>query len=184
MTDPAQRWLTPDRMVRVAIGVGVIGIIAVAVFTVRAFSRGDRPEEEVAAAYLDGLLEGDLEGAYELTSRAYQRLVFPADHALLAGALRDVVGADPTVRILGSERTIGSEPLESLVGYSGSTAVGRIEGVVTLYLVDDVWSVGAVWFDFPEAAPDQTADFYATVERLNAQFVVRTGTMRPSPAPS
>ena len=179
-----RRWLTPERMVRVAVASGVILVVVVAVIAGFALSKGERPEEVVAAEYLEGLLSGDPQASYELTSRAYRRLVFPGDHALLTAALRQVAGASATVRVLGSERTVGSDPPESLVGYTGDTAVGPIEGVVTLYRSDEVWAVGAVTFDFPEASPAQIADFNRALEQLNEQVVARADQLTPTPSPT
>ena len=180
-----RRWLTPERMVWVAIASGVILIIVVAVIAGFALTKGDRPEEAVAAEYLEGLVHGDPQASYELTSRAYRRLVFPGDHGLLVDAIREVAGAGATIRVLGSERTIGSDPLESLVGYKGETAVGRIEGVVTLYADDEErWSVAAVTFDFPDASREQTAAFTAALRVLNDQVVARAGEMTATPSPT
>jgi hypothetical protein len=158
----------------------VVGVIAA---TVRG---GDRPEEAVARTFVAALLAGDASSAHALASDEYQLLVRPSDLELLAGALTEVVGEDPEVDVLGSERTPGASPATSLVGYRGRTAVGPIEGVVTV-VADDTegpWRVRDVSYRFPEADDEELGRLPQVTRELNEALADRAarGTV-PAPAP-
>lgn len=161
------------RFVRAALLAGVAGLVAVVIVGAFAFRRGPRPEEQIARHFLQAVLTGDAAGSYALTTPAYRTLVLPGDHAMLSTALHDLAGDGASVTILGSERTIGSDPPESLVGYRAATAAGTAEGVVTLFEVDREWRVADAGYRFVDATPAQRAALQQVITRLDAQVAER-----------
>lgn len=169
---PPPRRRSPRGVVGLAVAAGVVAVVAAIAVLVWTLRPGDRPEEDVAEAFLEALFTGHPGEAHALTSPTYQALVFPADLAALSEALVAIAGTDPQLEIVGSERTPGSEPTESLVGYTGTTASGSVEGVVALQQAD-VWRVIDVSVRFPEAAAQQVAALQDLLDRLNAQVEQR-----------
>jgi hypothetical protein len=150
--------------------------------------KGDRPEEEVAMTFLEALYDGRGDEVYDLTTPGYQAIVFREDLAALSRMLASTAGAT-TIEVLGSERTPGTDPQDSYVGYQGGSDIGTVEGVMVLVqLRDGAWSVRDVSYRFPDATPDQVAELFALTEMLNQQFVSRAqqgaGGSAPSDQPS
>lgn len=158
-----------------ALVAGAVALAVLAGVVLATVRTGDRPEEDVAAAFVSALLAGEVDAAYELTTPGYRLVVRPSDLAVLAAALRDVAGDDPDPEILGSERTPGTAPAESLVGYTARTDAGRMEGVVTLLRPDAAsdWLVHDLSFRFPDADPDQLATLRRVSRQLNEALAER-----------
>lgn len=173
-----------ERVARYAVIVAVLAALAAAAVFVSSYLGGDRPEEDVARRFLSALYDGRGGTAYDLTTPGYRSVVLREELALLADELRAVAGDDVEISILGSERTPGSRPLESLVGYSARTAVGAAEGVVTLFEVEGEWGVADVGFDFTEAEGEQLEDLRTLTRQLNDQIEERVRRLQGSPAPS
>lgn len=159
---------------------GAVVLVVLVVVVVATLRQDVRPEETVAEEFLSALLTGDPTEAYGLTSPAYRLLVHPSDLSALADALRGVVGSDPGIDVLGSERTPGAAPPESLVGYTGRTAVGRLEGVVTLVRLepDGGWLVHDLSYRFPEADPGELAELRRVTRMLNEAIADRAAAAR------
>ncbi|HEX2029644.1 MAG TPA: hypothetical protein VHF25_16805 [Nitriliruptorales bacterium] len=171
------------RFVQAAQVAGVAGLVAVLIVGVLAFRRGPRPEEQMARHFLQAILTGDAAASYALTTTAYRTVVLPGDHAMLSTALHDLAGDAATVTIIGSERTIGSDPPESLVGYRATTAAGTAEGVVTLFEVDRAWRVADAGYRFVDATPAQRAALEEVIALLDAQVAERVDRLQPSVPP-
>lgn len=160
-------------MVRVAVAAGAVGILALAVVLVTAVWEGDRPEERLADTFLTALFSGEGDAVYDLTTPAYRSLVFVEDLRELSEAFAITLGP-VDVTVLGSERTPGTEPPESFVGYRASSDVGIVEGVlVALELGQVGWRVRDVSYRFPEAEPQEVAELLAFLDRLNQQVAER-----------
>lgn len=172
------------RVARYAVVVAVLAVLAAAVVLAWSYLGGDRPEEDVARGFLTAFFAGEGERAYDLTTPGYRSVVFREELAMLADEVAGTAGDDVAITVLGSERTPGSEPLESLVGYTARTAVGRAEGVVTLFRMDDGWRVADVGYGFPEASARQLEDLRDLTRRLNEQLEQRVGERYELPAPS
>lgn len=171
------------RVARYALVLAVLAVLAAAAVLTWSYLGGDRPEEGVARGFLTAFFAGEGERAYELTTPGYRSVVFREELAMLADEVAATAGDDVAITILGSERTPGSEPLESLVGYTAGTAVGRAEGVVTLFRADDGWRVADVGYDFTEASAGQLEDLRDLTRRLNEQLEQRVGERYELPAP-
>lgn len=152
----------------------LLALVAVVVATLRT---GARPEEAVAAGFVTAMLAGDAEAAYALTAPDYRLLVRESDLAALATALAVVAGEEPRVDVVGSERSAVEAPVESLVGYTGRTAAGPVEGVVSLVQLseDGEWLVHDLSYRFPETAPDELAELHAVTRALNEALGERAG---------
>lgn len=161
------------RAARYAVVAAAVAVLAVAVVLGSALLGGDRPEEGIARTFLERLFAGQGHRAHELTTPAYRSLVRPDDLEALAGALADAAGGRFELDILGSERTPGSAPRESLVGYRAATAVGPVAGVVTLFEVDGGWRVADVGYDFTEGDREQVEAVRTVTRRLNQQVEER-----------
>jgi hypothetical protein len=161
--------LPPRRVAAIAVGAGVVGLVALIV-VLGVFFFGDRPEEAAAASYLTAVYDGDAAGAYDMTTPAYRALVTPANHQLLVDTLHATAGNGVVTRTIGAERTPGTDPIETLVGYKGTTAIGAVEGVVTLFRIEDEWLVAAVSYRFPDAPPGATDELDAVTRALNEQL--------------
>ncbi len=161
----------------VATVAGVVSLVALTVVVLVTLTGADRPEEPVAERFVADLFAGDAEAAYAVTAPDYRALVHPGDLAALAGVLRDLVGEGASVEVLGSERSGGAPPLSSLVGYRGSTAVGRVEGVVSVVQLrpDGPFLVRDVSYRFPEATDAQLAELSELTRRLNEAVADRAG---------
>lgn len=174
------------RAARYAVAVAVVAVLAAGAIFATSFLKFDRAEEEVAATFLEHLFAGDGRQAYTLTTPAYRSLVFPQELAVLSDALSDVAGERFDLTILGSERTPGAAPAESLVGYRARTSVGPVEGVVTLFQVDDEWRVADVGYDFTGASAEQLEELRSLTRQLNEQIAERARRLEATPnaAPS
>lgn len=172
------------RVARYAVVVAVLAVLAAGVVLAWSYLGGDRPEEDVARGFLTAFFAGEGERAYELTTPGYRSVVFREELAVLADEVAETAGDDVAITILGSERTPGSEPPESLVGYTARTAVGRAEGVVTLFRTDDGWRVADVGYGFPEAPARRLEDLRDLTRRLNEQLEQRVGERYELPDPS
>ena len=170
------------RVARYAVAVAVIAVLAAAVVFATSFLKIDRGEEDVAATFLAHLFAGEGEAAYELTTSAYRSVVFPHELAALSDLLAEVAGPDVDPRVLGSERTPGSAPVESLVGYRAATAAGPVEGVVTLFEVEDEWRVADVGYDFTEASADELEALRTLTRQLNDQIAERARQLGSTPS--
>lgn len=167
----------------VAVAVGAVSLVAALAVAGVTLWGGARPEEDVAVAFLDAVVAGDGEAAYALTTPGYRTLVTSRDVDALVAQIAAVAGPDATIEILGSERTPGTAYPESLVGYHAATAVGRMEGVVTLVQreADLPWEVRDLSFRFPEADAAATADLEALTRQLNEQLSERASTLTDRP---
>lgn len=163
------------RAARYAVATAALAIVGAAAVFAFAVLQPGRAEEDVAERFLTALFAGQGVEAYELTSPSYRALVLPEELDALSDALARVAGDGVAIRVLGSERTPGSLPLESLVGYTGTTAVGTVEGVVTLFEIEGPWRVADVSFEFVEAPPERTAELRDLTRRLNEQVEERAG---------
>lgn len=174
------------RVARYAVVLGVLAVLAAAAVITWSYVGGDRPEEDVARRFLTAFFAGDGDRAYDLTTPGYRSVVFREELVVLADEVAGVAGDEVALTILGSERTPGSEPPESLVGYTARTAVGRAEGVVTLFEADGEWRVADVGYGFPEASAQQLDGLRDLTRRLNEQLEERVGNRYqvPVPAPS
>lgn len=143
---------------------------------------GPRPEEDVATEFLVAVLRGDAGASYDMTIRGYRSLVFPSEHAELVAVLAGTAG-EAELDVLGSERTPGSRPLESLVGYRAVTDAGPLEGVVTLFRTDDGWEVADYSYDFTAPPPGATDALDELTRLLNDQLVDRARRAEAPPAP-
>ncbi len=161
------------RLARYALAAGLAAALAAVAVVVAALRGGSRPEEAVARRYLQALFAADAAASYSLTTTSYRSLVFPAEHADLAAALQEVVGDQAQMRVLGSERTPGRDPPESLVGYRATTAAGPLQGVVTLLRLDSGWQVADVSYDFRDPPAGATAELEDLTRRLNDQIAER-----------
>lgn len=170
------------RVARYAVAVAVIAVLAAAVVFATSFLKLDRAEEEVAATFLAQLFAGEGEAAYELTTSAYRSVVFRRELAALSDVLAEVAGPDVELRVLGSERTPGSSPAESLVGYQAATALGPVEGVVTLFQLEDEWRVADVGYDFTEASADELDALRTLTRQLNDQIAERARQLGSTPS--
>lgn len=117
-----------------------------------------------------------------MTTTAYRSIVFPGEHRALIRTIASLTGREPDLQILGSERSPGSQPLESLVGYKADTATGPLEGVVTLRELDDGWVVSDYSYRFTDPPPGATAELEDLSRQLNAQLVERAGRLDAPPA--
>lgn len=175
-------------MVRAAVVVGVLAVLAAGAVLATTVTGGSRPEEAVARIFLRDFFAGRAQASYAATTRGYRSIVLPADHARLVAAVRGVVGDDVTVEILGTERRAGARPTTSLVGYTGRTAVGEVEGVVTLVRDggasegsgEPSWQVRDVGYKFPDAPPGTTVELDRITRQLNQQLERR---LAPSATP-
>ena len=166
-------------MAVIAVGAGVVMLVALVLIIGFGLYEGDRPEEQAARRYLTAIYDGDARASYGMTTPAYRTIVLPPDHQLLIDTLHAAAGDDVTTRTIGAERTPGTDPLESLVGYKGTTAIGDVEGVVTLFRIEDEWLVAAVSYRFTEAPPGATDELDAVTRALNQQLSDRAD---PSPS--
>ena len=185
---PYRKPRDPRKLVRAAVIVGVLAFGGLgALVAVRSIT-GDRPEEDVAEEFLDEFFTGNGARLHPRTTPEYRAIVFAEELGELSRAAATVVGADVDVRIVGSERTPGSRPLESFVGYTGTSVVGEVNGVVTLVeLTPDEWFVRDVSYRFPQAPPGATAPLDDLTLELNERLVERVGggtTATPPPAPT
>lgn len=171
------------RVARYALVLAVLAVLAAAAVLTWSYLGGDRPEEDVARDFLTAFFAGEGERAYELTTPGYRSVVFREELAMLADEVAAIAGDDVAITVLGSERTPGSEPPESLVGYTARTSVGRAEGVVTLFRADDEWRVADVGYDFTEASARQLEGLHDLTRRLNEQLEQRVGERYELPAP-
>lgn len=169
---------------RYAVVVAVLAVVAAAAVFAWSFVGGDRPEEDAARDFLTAFFGGQGGDAYDHTTSGYRSVVLRGELSALSDELAAVAGDDVTLTILGSERTPGSRPPESLVGYTARTAVGRAEGVVTLFEVDGRWRVADVGYRFPEASADQLEELRNLTRRLNEQLGERAGRLHGSPEPT
>ncbi|HEX9765825.1 MAG TPA: hypothetical protein VGA36_03615 [Nitriliruptorales bacterium] len=160
-------------MVAAAVTFGAVGLATMLVLIGNEVIKGDRPEEEVAATFLEALYDGRGDEVYDLTTPGYQVIVFRGDLEVLSEALARTVG-ETSIEVLGSERTPGTEPQDSFVGYQGSSNIGTVEGVIVLVeLGDGEWYVRDVSYGFPDASDEQIAELLALTEALNQQFAQR-----------
>lgn len=164
-----------QRLVRVAVALGVAGLLGVVVVVGASLRTGPRPEEDAAADYVEAVFRGDAEATYAASAPAYRALVSPAEHAELVAALARVAGGPADVDVVGSERRSVTDPLRSLVGYGGETAAGPVEGVVTLVRPGDDWLVLDLSYEFAEASAGETAGLDEVTRRLNRQLRERAG---------
>lgn len=172
------------RVARYAIVIAVLAVVAAASVFAYSFLGGDRPEEDVARRFLTAFFAGDGGAAYGLTTSVYRSVVFREDLVVLADELVELAGDDVDITILGSERTPGSQPPESLVGYTARTAAGPAQGVVTLFEVDGTWRVADVGYEFTEAPPSQLQDLRTLTRQLNEQLEERIRRFSPAPTPT
>ena len=172
----------PRKLVRGAVIAGVVAFAGLgALVAVRSIA-GDRPEEEAAEAFVDDFFAGNGERLHGRTTPEYRAIVYAQELGELSRAAASVVGADVDIHVVGSERTPGSQPLESFVGYVGTSAVGEVSGVVTMVeLAADQWFVRDVSYRFPEAPVGATAPLDDLTLELNERLVERVGGS-PSPA--
>lgn len=171
------------RVARYATVVAVLAVLAAAAVFAWSFLGGDRPEEEVARDFLTAFYAGDGGAVYDLATPGYRAIVLRDELAALSDEVAAVAGEDVEITVLGSERTPGAQPPESLVGYTARTEVGRAEGVVTLFELDGTWRVADVGYEFTEAAADQLEDLRQLTRRLNEQLEERVHRLRGSPSP-
>lgn len=173
------------RAARYAVVTGVAAVVVAAAVFAWSYLGGSRPEEAVARDFLTAFFAGEGASAYRLTTPGYRTVVLREELERLSEAVADVAGDETTITILGSERTPGSQPPESLVGYSASTAAGSAEGVVTLFEVAGDWRVADVGYGFPEAPPERLRDLRTLTRQLNEQLQERIrrldGTRVPTP---
>lgn len=156
-----------------AITFGVVGLVTMLVIIGAEIIKGDRPEEEVATRFLEALYDGRGGQVYELTTPGYQTIVFRDDLDALSRTLASTVG-DVDIDVLGSERTPGTDPPDSYVGYKGTSDIGTVEGVMVLVELDDgQWFVRDVSYRFPDATEAQIAELLELTETLNEQFAER-----------
>lgn len=173
-------------LVIAALTAGAVTLVALAVVVTTVLVGPDRPEEDTAERFLAAMLAGDGAAAYALTAPDYRTVVLVSDLEALADALRDVVGDAPTVELLGSERSPDGRGVVSLVGYRGSTAAGRVEGVVTaVRAADDApFLVRDLSYRFPEAPRGALADLDALTRQLNEAVADRVSRLTvPTPEP-
>lgn len=160
-------------VVRVAIVSAVVMVGAAAIVFTLALTKGPRPEQDVALAFIEQVLAGDGEDAYARTTPGYRTVVFPPDLDALSTLLAEMVGDGVAVTILGSERAIRCEPLTSLVGYTATTAIGDLRGVVTMIHLEEQWLVRDISYRFTEASAAQLAPLDQLSRELNAQLASR-----------
>lgn len=172
------------RVARYAVVVAIVAAVAAAAVFAYAYLGGDRPEEDVARVFLTAFFAGDGGSVYELTTSGYRSVVFREELEVLSDEVAAVAGDEVTITILGSERTPGSRPQESLVGYTARTAVGRAEGVVTLFEFDGEWRVADVGYEFTEAPAARLEDLRTLTRQLNEQLEERARRLQGSPAPT
>lgn len=154
-----------------AIAVGAVAACALAVVVALALRGASGPGEDVAVAYLEAFYAGEGVAAYGLLAPTTRTVVFERELDRLAGLAADLVGGEVDLRIVGSEQGPGA----SLVGYRGRAAIGPLEGVVALALVDGSWRVLEASYRFPEATSREVAAFQAEVDSLNSQIRSRLG---------
>lgn len=171
MALPPPRRRNHRRLVVVALASGVVAVLVLVVVVASTLVRGERPEETVADEFLAAVFAGDGATAYRLTTPSYRAVVFEGELGRIADELLEVVGPDTSIEILGSERTVPTPvPPESLVGYQAATAIGTVEGVVTLFeLAPGEWSVLGVSHRFPDADPEQVKTIRELLRSLNEQ---------------
>lgn len=175
----------PRTMVVAAVTFGALGLVTLLLVVVFDVVKGDRPEEEVAATFLAALYDGRGEEVYDLTTPGYRAIVFRDELGALSQALAETVG-EASIEVLGSERTPGTDPPDSFVGYQGTSRIGAVEGVMVLVeLAEGEWFVRDVSYRFPDATEQQTAELFAFTEELNAQFAerARRGPVASEPEP-
>ena len=174
---PAGRWLAAG-----AAAVGVLALAALVGVLVAAVTHGERPEEDVALAYVEALYSGDGAAAHDLLTPGVRAVVFEADLEALAEAASGLAGPEPELEIVGAERSGTRDPLESFVGYRGQGRVGTLRGVVTLVeLESGRWRVREASYRFPDASEAETADLRAVSRALNEQIAERLGAAEPAP---
>ncbi|MBW3577457.1 MAG: hypothetical protein KY462_06910 [Actinobacteria bacterium] len=166
------------RVVAIAVGSGVLALVAVVAVVVAAVTTGPRPEEDVARDFVEAALRGQEEASYTLVTHAYRAVVTRRDHAVLVAELHRLAGDDVTVEVLGSQRTAGSEPAQSLVGYTAQTAAGTAEGVITLLRLGDRWRVAEASYRFVDAPRAERERLGAVIRRLGEQVAERAGQLR------
>ncbi len=172
------------RVARYAVAVAVVAVVAAIAVFAYSYLGGERPEEEVAREFLTAFFAGEGGAVYELTTPGYRSVVFREELQVLSDEVASVAGDDVAITILGSERTPGSQPPESLVGYTARTAVGRAEGVVTLFELDGEWRAADVGYAFTEAPAAQLEDLRTLTRQLNEQLEERVRRLRGAPSPT
>ncbi len=165
-------------MVAIAVGSGVLALVAVIAVVLAAMTTGPRPEEDVARRFAEAALRGEAEASYALVTPAYRAVVTRRDHAVLMSELHRLAGDDVTVEVLGSERTAGTEPAQSLVGYTAQTAAGTAQGVITLLRLGDQWRVAEASYRFVDAPEAERERLGAVIRRLGEQAAERAGHLR------
>lgn len=159
---------------RVLLVVAVVAAVATVGVLVAAFVRDATgrhgPAGDVADRYVAALAAGDGVAAYQEVSPFFRSVVFRDELDLLADAVADVVGGQIAVEIVGTERTSDTT---IAVGYQADTAVGVMEGVVTVVEDRGRWWVQDASYRFPGAPDGTTDEIDAIVTMLNDQIVQR-----------
>lgn len=118
-----------------------------------------------------------------MTTVAYRSIVFPVEHRALVSTLAATAGDGVRISILGSERSFGVQPVESLVGYQADTAAGPLEGVVTLRELEEGWAVSDYSYRFTDPPQGATEELEALTRQLNEQLVERARRLDSPDAP-
>ncbi len=180
LPSPSERRRKGQRVTVAAVVIGIVTLVTIVFVVAVSLIPDPRPEIAVAEEFLGGLYGGDATSVYGLTTPTYQAVVFASDLELLAATLTELAGPDVELDLVGAQRQPSGPPLVSVVGYTGTSAIGPVRGVLTMIEVTaGEWRVSDVSYRFPDAPTDAAVRLDEVTRLLNEQIADRIAQLQP-----